>query len=172
MRDRTIEFIDNVLDTWQQQLGNSGSEDASSSQATKETVILEKVAIAQSGKMKLEFHQCLARIAGFDMNEDRIVTARSLTDPRIVEPAIKSMTKYHSGEQRQHLKRNHYNDDINIHVTGAMNRQRTWDRPASAVRGYRGWHPTIHSTTSPQSNNTRWNESGFWNNNTRTREKK
>jgi hypothetical protein len=168
MRDRTIEFIDNVMDTWQQQLGNNGSRDASSSQATKETVIIEKVAIAQSGKMKLEFHQCLARIAGFDMNEDRIVTARSSTDPRIVEPAIKSMTKYHSNEQRQHLKRNHYNDDINRRVTGAMNRQQTWDRPASAVRGY---HPTIHSTTSPQSNNTRWNESVFWNNNTRTREK-
>jgi hypothetical protein len=168
MRDRTIEFIDNVMDTWQQQLGNSGSGDASSSLTTKETVILEKVAIAQSGKMKLEFHQCLARIAGFDMNEDRIVTARSLTDPRIVEPAIKSMTKYHSNEQRQHLKRNQYSDDINKCGTGAMSRQQTWDRPASAVRGY---HPTIHSTTSPQSSNTRWNESGFWNNNTRTLKK-
>ena len=80
---------------------------------------------------KLEFHQHLARLAGFIMNDERIIistirdqkSASGIRDKQYVTERAKNSSKKH---------------DRPTTPSTTQSRQRPWDRPASAVRGYNG----------------------------------
>ena len=72
---------------------------------------------------KIEFHQQLAMIAGFDMNNERIIVS-------LINDNLQSPSSNRSNTDRP----------ARVTTTAAITtpRQRPWDRPASAVRGYNG----------------------------------
>jgi hypothetical protein len=96
MRDRTIELVNSAFEL----PGDSVSESSST--------------------MKLRFHQRLAQLAGFEMNDDRLVSHQS------------SKRKLSSLDDPDSARR----------AADFMSHRRPWDRPANAVRGYNGRFPS------------------------------
>lgn len=107
MRERTIELVNDAFEVCQQQ---------------------NDFASGSTSMIKLRFHQSLAQLAGFEMNDDRLVSHRSskrkvsmLDDP-----------------------------ESNRRASDFIRHRRPWDQPASAVRGYRGRFPSnLHSNAVP-----------------------
>jgi hypothetical protein len=99
MRERTIELVNSAFEGGQQ-------EDAHVSESIS--------------RMKLRFHQRLAQLAGFEMNDDRLVS--------------------HLSSKRKVCTLDDH--DTSRRARDFVSQRRSWDQPASATRGYRGRFPS------------------------------
>jgi hypothetical protein len=101
MRDRTLNMINDIVK-------QQGPSDSNSDTAIRKM-------------SKLEFHQQLAKIAGFQMNDERMIVAIN-----------RSSSSDNLGINRDRM---HERPKASSTTT---TRQRPWDRPANTVRGYDG----------------------------------
>ena len=121
MRDRTHDMIRNVGIAMQHSVAAANT--------------LESNPQPRMNK-KLEFHQQLARIAGFEMNHERIITA-TIRDQRSAPHVVRNVNP--RNERTLHPKKH----DRPVTTTPQV-RSRPWDRPVSAVRGYKGQLDHFH----------------------------
>lgn len=87
--------------------------------------------IANRKMSKLEFHQQLARLAGFHMNDERLIIS-TIQDQKSRSDSRGMQHRYEKS------KNNELKHDRPTMTSTTPPRQRPWDRPASAVRGYNG----------------------------------